>query len=209
MQLTTKTFAVAMLATLFTGMFIGSMLTWKCGKQQEVNIYVPDPLIALQLDGIYQQQIKLRKDLQDMWKTWTFVTAEGETVTVDSTTKWQDVPVIQTDFDDAFAIKVDDSPLSIDIYGYIITKGKPDSLVIRPRKTTYHTQITVKQPFIDLYKGFKVSGEYYLDSLGGHRKAFAGVLGGAAIRECVFIDVAVGINERINPTIRLDLTARF
>ena len=152
MKFSSKTFAVAMLATLFVGMFIGSALTWKCGKQPDgVTTYIPDPLLALQLSNAIEANIQLRQDLQDLWQTWTFTTADGQTITVDSTTKWQDVPVIQTNFDDAFTIKVNNSPLTINVYGYIITKGRPDSLIIRPRKTTYYTQIKTKRKIVDPY----------------------------------------------------------
>ena len=158
-KITLKTVGYALCAALLVGMLIGSALTWKCGKQREVRVEVVNPMIALQFDQMLNAQIKLRKDLQDMYKTWRFTTAKGETAYVDSTTPWADVPIIDTEFDTAFVVKVDDKPLSIGIHGILTTKGPPINLILRPHKTSYSVMITEKKPWVDpfLMVGFYVN----------------------------------------------------
>ena len=144
-----KTLIGAVLVALLMGMIIGSMLTMKCVGKREIKVEPGAPVIV-NFDNLYNATIRLCKEFENLSNTWTFVTAEGETIRVDSLTFYKDLPIVTTAFDTSFIIKVEDQPVTIDFRGFLITKGRPLRWGFEPVKRTYNIEIPEMKPFVKL-----------------------------------------------------------
>jgi hypothetical protein len=156
-KLTTKTLTVAMLATLFTGMFIGSMLTWKCGKKGKATLMAIDTLLVYD----YKTDTTVCYD--------TIVLTRHDTVFITPETPIGEIPVRTQTAGFCIPVEVDVGKKhrwDIAIEVGTTYRGILYQNTVRPVPEPYTIEIEDKRPFVDLYGTVAVGVNWDLRPMG-------------------------------------------
>lgn len=105
---------------------IGGMICQAIRKPQTeiVEVQVIGLPELIMLDSIANKNIQVLKDMQQFSKSWKFVTTEGETVFVDSTTPYGSVPIVKTRVDIPVTIEVDKQQITVPFWLVARHKGE-------------------------------------------------------------------------------------
>nr|HEC87937.1 hypothetical protein [Thermoplasmata archaeon] len=142
------------LIIIILSFLLGGTITLLLFRQHEIDhsvtIEVPATRITMKIDSLNCKIERLKRKFE-FSNIWRFMTTDKESIFIDSTTSYADIPIVKTSADTSFKILVNNKPISISFTWWAIHKGKLFELGFFPEPMKYTYELPEEKKFLRFY----------------------------------------------------------